>query len=103
MAYELDKELGVIPPVKSIPPLDRKVTLASIVAHTMIDALVIIVIFVLILVGKMPVEWGVSIICLIAGIWAKMQKGSLSTPPDGGLIIGLATGGIDIVKSLAGK
>lgn len=81
-------------PVPSLPPDAKK---ASIWAHTIIDALAIVAITVLICLDKIPVEWGVAIIALIAGVWARMQKGGARIPPAGGLVLGLLEGALDAV------
>jgi len=90
-------------PTASIPPTEHKISVASIIAHTVIDALAICAITLLTVSGKVSVDLGVSLIALIAGIWAKMQSGSGKLPPNGGLVVGLVTGGFDLIKSIVGR
>jgi hypothetical protein len=71
----------------SLPPTVKK---ANIWAHTLVDVVGIVAVTVLIALDKVPVEWGLAIIALIVGVWARMQKGP--PPPTGGLILGLAEG-----------
>jgi hypothetical protein len=104
MPTELETAKTQPAPVQSKPAQSNKgVTVASIVAHTVIDALAICAITLLMVVGKVSIELGVSLIALIAGVWAKMQSGSAKSPPNGGLVIGLATLGTDLIKMLNGK
>lgn len=102
MPNELETAKTQPQPAASVQP-KNSITVTSIVAHTVIDALAICAITLLTVTGKVSVELGVSLIALIAGVWAKMQKGSAAQPPNGGLVLGLVTGGIDVVKAISGK
>lgn len=73
----------------SMVPGERK-EIVNIIAHTVLDGLAIGAVVALMCLDKIPTEWGLAIICLIVGIWGKMQSGSIKAPPSG-LVVGLAS------------
>jgi hypothetical protein len=89
-------------PTISTPPAERKMTTVNVCAHTLIDFTAMILITGMVYAGKLPIEWMWAVL-VVAGVWAKMQSGSAKLSPSGGLILGLASGGYDLFKSITGR
>lgn len=87
----------------SLPPKEKsEVTKLTLITHTLIDALAIIAITLLVIVGKLEPLYGVGIIAIIAGVWLNSNVGGKPPTMGPSAIIG-TLGGIAKFFILWGK
>ena len=80
---------------------DKK-EIASIIATTVFDVIVVTAIVILMILDKIETEYGLAFIALVAGLWKKMQSsGTLKQPPNG-LVMTAILPVIDVIRKMKG-